>query len=53
MARVVLTDEDPVGLGLAAGRLLVALHGEWLRGEVVVRDPAGVVVAVHDRLRTG
>ena len=53
VARVVLTDEDPVGLGLAAGRLLVALHGEWLRGEVVVRDPAGVVVAVHDRLRTG
>ncbi|GAA1893816.1 coenzyme F420-0:L-glutamate ligase [Lapillicoccus jejuensis] len=53
VARVVLTDQDPVGLGLVTGRLLVALHGEWLEGVLTSRDPAGVVVAVRDRLAAG
>ncbi|MEO3936022.1 coenzyme F420-0:L-glutamate ligase [Dermatophilaceae bacterium Soc4.6] len=47
--RVIVSHHDPVELGLVVGRLLVALHGEWLHGELGARAEGSLTLEVVDR----
>ncbi|MDQ2755564.1 MAG: hypothetical protein M3Y71_03220, partial [Actinomycetota bacterium] len=46
---VVVSHHDPLDLGLVVGRLLVALHGEWLGAELGPRADGSLTLYVVDR----
>jgi len=47
--RVVVSHHDPVDLGLVVGRLLTALHGEWLDAALGPRSDGSLTLDVVDR----
>ncbi len=47
--RIVVSHHDPVDLGLVVGRLLVALHGEWLDADLGPRSDGSLTLDVVDR----
>lgn len=49
-AEVVVSGTDPVDVGVAVGRIGVALWGEWLAGEATERSAGSVTIAVTSRL---
>jgi len=49
-AEVVVSGEDALDVGIAVGRIGVALWGEWLAGRVADRGATSVTIAVTSRL---